>query len=183
MMKRVALLFMVIEGILLSSLVACAPAKEKEKIQWETVSEPGFSISMPGKPIKSEENSIASGFEISAHTLTVDVDREEYSLTYSDCPHTQRMDSIEPAQIFDLTQNKLLAMKTGRKLVSEKDLTLNSNPGREVIFEDPSEGAVNTVRLYWVKPRLYTLVFARLKARAPSANSQKFLDSFKILSQ
>jgi len=180
MMKHRALLVLVVPGIFLSSLGACAPM---EKIQWETVSDPGFSILMPGKPVKSEEKSLTAGGEISAHTLTVDVDREEFSFTYSDYPHTQRMDSIEAAQIFDLTRNNLLAMKATRKLISEKEIALNSNPGREVIFEDASEGSSNTVRLYWAKPRLYTVVFARIKSRNPSGNSQKFLDSFKILSQ
>lgn len=184
-MKRIPLLSLVVGSFagvfLISSLVACAPVNDK--IHWETVNEKDFSVLMPGKPVKSEENTSTSAGPISARTFTVDVEREEYSVTSTEYPHTQRMDSIEPAKIFDLTRDKLLAMRTARKLLSEKEISLNSYPGREVIFEDPTEGSINTVRLYWAKPRLHTVIFARLKAQAPSGNAQKFLDSFKILAQ
>jgi hypothetical protein len=183
--KRITLLLLVLGGIarlfFISSLVTCAPVKDK--IRWETVSEKGFSVLMPGKPVKGEESTTSSAGPITAHTFKVDVEREEYSLTYTDYPHTPRMDSIEPAKIFDFSRDKVLAMRTTRKVLTEKEISLNGYPGRELIYEDPTEPSINIVRLYWAKPRLYLVVFARLKTESLSGNAQKFLDSFKILSQ
>jgi hypothetical protein len=81
-------------------------------------------------------------------------------------------------------RDKLISNGEGRKVLSEREISLNGYPGRETVIEDPTKGSISLLRTYWVKPpRLYAITFARLKAQSLSADDQKFLDSFKILSQ
>ena len=179
MIVAVLVLFGAISGVVRRVTAIAASLPVNDKIQWQTVSEGGFSVSMPGKPVKNEETASSA----TAHTFTVDVDHEEYFVSYTEYPHTQQFDSVDPAKLFDFLRDKMISTKGG-KVLSERTISLNNYPGRETVIEDPTEGSINLVRAYWVKPpRLYTIMFIRLKSQSLSANGQKFLDSLKILSQ
>jgi hypothetical protein len=169
------------------SAVANAPVNDK--IQWETVSEAGFSVSMPGKPVKHEETNTTAAGPVTVHSFQVDIESgenwQEYTVTTTEYPHTPAFDKADPAKIFGVMRRNFISTET--KVLIDREIALDGNPGREIVVENPKDappGFTLVVRLYWAKPRLYTTGFMRHTNREESsANGQKFLDSFKILSQ
>lgn len=179
-------LFGGISGVVrrVASVAASPPVNE---VQWETVSEGGFSVSMPGKPVKHEETITTAAGPATTRTFTVDLGRDEYwqeyTVGYTEYPSTPKIDSIDPAKIFDVLRHTYISTET--KVLREREISLNGSPGREIVVENPKDasGFTLVIRGHWVKPRFYTLAFMRHTTQDSSANSRKFLDSFKILSQ
>ena len=167
------------------SAVANPPVSDK--IQWQTVSEDGFSALMPGKPVKHDETNTTGAGPVTVRSFLVDLERgenwQEYTVTCTEYPRTPTWESVDPAKIFDVMRRSFISTET--KVLVDREISLDGNPGREIVFENPKDASGFTVvsRLYWAKPRLYTTSFMRHTTQDSSANGRKFLDSFKILSQ
>jgi hypothetical protein len=73
----------------------------------------------------------------------------------------------------------MVLMVTSGKLLSDKDISLESFPGREVRIEKDKK--VWTLRAYIVKGRMYQLMTTEPKAKEKSLDTEKFFDSFRLL--
>jgi hypothetical protein len=138
----------------------------------------GFSVKLPSKPTEqSLPQSTEAGrtppplYELTSGGL-------KYVITYKDHPF-----SVEGAQ-----RDKLLDMGAeagitgaGGKVVSNKPISLDDYPGREVKGE--MGGFLNQSRVYLVKQRLYLLIVWLPADKAGSENAAKFLESFKIVAR
>ncbi|MFL6209823.1 MAG: hypothetical protein ACJ74W_13285 [Pyrinomonadaceae bacterium] len=84
---------------------------------------------------------------------------------------------------FDTIRNTVLSTNGGKgTLTSEKDITLQGHPGRELRIEFPDGFGV--LRLYAVGNRIYQAIASLSTAKkAQEPTAVKILDSFKLLTQ
>lgn len=172
-------------GSVAASTPTAANAPVENQLKWQTVSENGFSVLMPGKPVTNERTNDTAEGPVLVRGFVVDTGGEEYYMTYSQYPDTQKWNAIDPQKLFDAVLKTGMLSQGNRKVVSQRELSLNGHPGQETVIEDDApDGSIYLIRNYWVKPpRLYGVEFFRPKSHNLSANAKKFLDSFKILSQ
>ena len=164
-------------------LLTCGSQQAKLKCDqsdWIVLSpkDGGFSVKLPSKPT---ERSLPQGtetgqtpspvYELTSGSL-------KYVITYKDHPF-----DVEGAQ-----RDKLLEMgaeagiiRAGGKVVSNKPISLDEYPGREVKGE--MGGFLNQSRVYLVKQRLYLLIVWLPADKAGSENAAKFFESFKIVAR
>jgi predicted RNA-binding protein with PUA domain len=81
----------------------------------------------------------------------------------------------------DSGRDELLA-QLDATLESEKLLTLNGHPGRELVYRLRADGTVFYQRWYCVNTYLYQLMVAPSGAANAEKNAQRFLESFRLLS-
>lgn len=150
----------------------------------------GFSILMPSVPTTSQETNQIGAFSVITHVLKARWQSEGYVVTYHEYPPSAMdyMDNANPKTVFDFIRDRFIATVKGSKLLTESDTSIGGNPGREYVYESQGRGRA-LIRAYWVKPRLFQLMYVR-EQREPfestlehflSANGQKFLASFQIL--
>jgi hypothetical protein len=139
---------------------------------------------MPGKP--SEKAEPVEGHPgLENHLLTLDTEIGGYVVSYLQFPE----DVTDPDTIkFMLDRGREGGIaSSGGELVSETEIKLSGYFGREWSLKLPG-GLTAKVRAYWVKRRLFQMVFVK----SPKANDSqetiklrqlaetKFLDSFTL---
>lgn len=145
--------------------------------KWETVSEPGFTVEMPGKPQKQ----VQPAGPLTMNSYLVDKGDEGYMMAYSDIPKNVADMVTNPEQFLNNGKEGMIRTFNG-KLSGERQASIGNHPGKEFSGEGNTKGKdiAFTARVYWVKPRLYQVVYMREKSKAASPDGQKFLDSFKL---
>jgi hypothetical protein len=158
------------------SLVLLAGGFRQVEWPWFKSTEENFTISMPGEP-KQERTSVRGPFGNSHHIYSIESNGISYTLSYSafEYPATQPQ---EIKRILDFARDMVL-MVTGGKVLSDKDISLESFPGREVRIEKNKQ--IWTLHAYVVKGRMYQLLTTEPKAKEQSPNTTKFFASFKLL--
>lgn len=138
--------------------------------------EENFTISMPGEP-KQERNSARGPFGNGHHIYSIESNDTSYTISNSvfDNPPAQPKDI---KRILDFARD-LVLMVTSGKLLSDKDISLDGFPGREVRIE--KEKKLWTLHAYVVKGRMYQLMTTEPKAKEQSPDAARFFDSFKLL--
>ncbi len=163
------------------------PAVEYNARAWKTFVSPegGFSVSMPGTPVKAGELLTSDSGPLAHYSHTLKTSMAEYGVSYSDFPYAIN----EPEQIkssFDSGRDALLAdMKL--RLTSERDITIDGFPGRQIVAE--SETYAFHDRFLAVNKRLYQVVIVVPKgkqkptelARFYDSTVDKFFGSFKLI--
>ena len=140
----------------------------------EFVSEEGnFSVMMPGTPTEESE-STAEGIDI--HMFSAESGSTAYVVGYSDFPQ-EIIDVTDPEMLLGFAQDG--AVGSGA-LISEAPITLNGYPGKDLKFEEASEGLIIYARIYLVDNRLYQVIATTEDSDMPTEISE-FLDSFKLL--
>lgn len=146
---------------------------------WETVSENGFSILMPGKPTKNEQSIPSAAGPLPIHMYTLSHGYEGYITGYTEYPDFV-FSSADPEDLLDGAQQGAIQNVSGQ-VTSQRKITIAGSPGREIVGTSPSKNIGFTARVYIVKPRMYMLVYTQFDQKKPiSEHGKKFLDSFQV---
>ncbi len=149
-------------------LIASGPLKG-----WKEFKAPGnsFTIAFPEKP-KTQKQRISSGVgNIDNHAFSHEGLEVTYLASYFDFP----LDGV-------LTLEKsAAAYALGRKgkITSQKNITLGSNPGREIVVQ-LSDNNISRVRLVEVGQRRFQIVVEGPANLVNSDQATGFLNSFKL---
>jgi len=169
--KLVALVFPI------AVVLACSSLTQK----WETVSEDGITIEMPGKPNKQSQDIPTGNSKATGQMFTLDKGSEAYILAYHEFPSSVTNLNIDPKVLLKGASDGAVNNIDG-KVVSQRDITNGSYPGTEIVGSGSKEGKdiEFTIRLYWAKPRLVQTLYLAEKGKSNQTNATKFLDSLKI---
>lgn len=146
---------------------------------WETISGDGFSLSMPETPSKDDSTipSAAGPLPLRMYTLTKGF--EGYIAGYTEYPDIV-FTSTEPEQLLDGAQQGAISNIKG-EVTSQRPITINGHPGREIVGTSPAQNVGFTARVYLAKPRMYMLVYTQYdKSKPISGDGKRFLESFQI---
>jgi hypothetical protein len=169
--KLVALAFSI------AVILACSSLTQK----WETTSEDGITIEMPGKPNKQSQDIPTATGKATGQMLTLDKGSEAYILAYHEFPSSLSLNQIDPKVLLKGASDGAVKNIDG-KVTSERDITNGSYPGKEIVGSGSKDGKdiEFTIRLYWASPRLVQTLYLAEKGKTNQNNASKFLDSLKI---
>jgi hypothetical protein len=135
----------------------------------------GFSVLIPGTPIEMPIKAATPAGEMTLNTCVVQrSDGGNFTVIYHDLPAAPSPQEIQ--QIFD-TAKVTVALTSGGKVTSEKTISLDGNPGREL--EITVRDAVVKARVYIVKQHIYQMVSGPL-GKVAASDVDKFFNSFKL---
>ena len=140
----------------------------------------GFSVMIPGKPDESTRKLDTPRGKIDLHLFTAQKSNRAYIVSYSDYPD-EMVKQNSPEKILDGSRDG--QVRSMGKLILEKNISLDGNPGRELVVEGKtSDGhdASSKTRIFLVGNRLYQVIFAAPKGEASSSEMDDFLESFKL---
>jgi hypothetical protein len=165
-----------------SAAVASAPAAPAEATPieaaaWKQFSpeKGGFSVLLPGTPIEAPVKVATPVGEMTVQTYVVQrSDGSRFAVLYNDSPTPLGPQEVQ--QNLE-TAKATMAATSGGTLKSEKSITLEGNPGRELEIS-VRDGLVK-VRIYIVKQRLYQVIAGPV-GKVTATDVDKVLDSFKL---
>lgn len=135
-----------------------------------------FSAAMPEEPGTNVIVTETAAGPLYTHTVSAaDKDLNEYMVSWT--TYDKNVEYKGTAKVFDRVRDALILSKGG-KLVSESTISMLGRAGRAIIFTDSNERVVKT-RFYFIGNRFYQ-VMAESRSKQDSANSDKFLESFKV---
>lgn len=149
--------------------------------KWETVSEGGMSVEMPGKPQKQTQTVQSPAGPVTVNILGLERSSEAFMVAYNEFP-AQIANSpglANPKALLDSGRDGALRNVNG-KLTSERDMTIGNYQGREIVGEVPDKKASFTARIFWAKPRLYQAIYISPQGKSITDDGKKFLDSLKL---
>jgi hypothetical protein len=169
--KLVALVFPI------AVVLACSSLTQK----WETVSEEGITVEMPGKPTKQAQDIPSAAGKATGQILTLDKGSEAYILAYHEFPAAISSVNLDPKVILNNASEGAVKNIDG-KVTSERDITNGSYQGKEIVGSGSKDNKdiEFTIRLYWAKTRLVQALYLAEKGKTNQKNASKFLDSLKI---
>jgi hypothetical protein len=142
-----------------------------------------FSILMPGQPQKHVQSKEVAFGTIYNYVFYVTAEGVDYIASYTDMPVGPTDKGLVDRAMNGARDNMLQGSK-GR-LLAEKDISIDSYPGREIKVENTYGLTLN--RAYFVKQRLYHLIVeihgSKTGSEAALKAAERFLDSFKLLSK
>lgn len=138
-----------------------------------------YSLSFPGTPTEQDLKGDDGKFLATMYVLEMDGGNVAYMSSYSDLP-LQRT-TAGPDKILSDARDGALSSAQGT-LDSEKKITIDGYPGRELIILTPN-GMKSYVRVYLVKSRLYQAMGVMPKERTDEKQVRTFLDSFRLTKQ
>jgi hypothetical protein len=138
------------------------------------------SILMPGSPKESQQTYPTDAGDVVATLFILELEGGSvaYLLGYNDYK-AELVASSDPQVMLDGARDGAVSNVSG-KLISEKKITLDGNPGRELKIEAPQDNVV-FARVYMVKQRLYQALVVMPKSKLRDGEVKKFLGSFKLL--
>lgn len=149
--------------------------------KWETVSEDGITVEMPGKPTKQSQNLPTGAGAAAGQMLTLDKGAEAYVLAFHSFPATVASLNIPPETLLKGASEGAVKNIDGH-VSSQRDVNVGGHPGTEIIGDGRKDGKdiEFMIRMYWAKPRLIQTLYINEKGKANKTNAVKFLDSLKI---
>ena len=146
---------------------------------WQNVSGDGFTISMPGSPSHDEDTVPSAAGPLPIHLYTLSEGYEGFITGYTVYPD-YIFSAAKSEDLMDSAQSGAISNVQG-EVTSQRSITLDGNPGREIVGSSPSKNIAFTVRIYLVKPRMYMLLYTQYGKDKPiSESGVKFLDSFQL---
>ncbi len=146
---------------------------------WQTVDGEGFTISMPGTPDHDEDTVASAAGPLPIHLFTLSEGYEGFITGYTEYP-VYIFDASKPEDLMDAAQTGAITNVQG-EVTSQRSITLDGNPGREIVGSSPSKNIGFTVRIYLVKPRMYMMLYTQYGKDNPITESGKrFLDSLQL---
>jgi hypothetical protein len=161
----------------LAIVLACSSLTTK----WETVSEGGITVEMPGKPTKQAQDVPTGTGKATGQMFTLDKGAEAYVLAFHEFPAAVSSLNIDPKVLLKGASDGAVRNIDG-KVTSQRDVTVGGYPGTELIGEGSKDGKdiEFTIRMYWAKPRLIQTLYLSEKGKGNKENATKFLDSLKV---
>ena len=158
---------------------SASPSSTTSSSSWQTVNGDGFTFSTPGSPSHDEQSLPSAVGPIPLHLYTLTQGFEGYIVGYSIYPDSV-FSAASSEQLLDGAQNGAVNNVQGQ-VTSQRSISINGNPGREIVGTSPSKNIGFTARVYIVKPRMYMLVYTQYDKDKPmSSDGRKFLESFQL---
>ena len=184
-MKKISL--NIILGFFLTAISLTAFSQNWDNISPE---ECKCAILMPGKPEQAKRtiNHPAYGKLTMNFAILQPKDSTDpnlvYMLSYTDYPTgTIHSDSTNTLESFFASSREGAIANVQGKLLSETIVNLSGYPGRELRINFKNGLALIRCRNYLVKNRLYTIQIITLTENNFNNSINKFLESFKLLTQ
>lgn len=156
-----------------------------QKIEWkEFLSDDlKFKATFPGTPKTSVDALDAKLGKRYAHWFIVNLPQRFFGVSVTDFPNLPLMLKQDELKAnYDNLRDGVIK-QTGLKLVSERDIQLGEQFGREIILTNDKEIVKN--RMYLVRQRLFqsitTMQASLTKDEAVQTDATKFLDSFQFV--
>jgi hypothetical protein len=167
----------VLFAALVAALILTGSAKAED---WQELSRDGYSILMPGTPATQEKDipSPAGNLKMKMHIASNGDTGVVYMIASVDLP-AGGLGAASADDLLDGTQAGMIQGING-KLISQSKVTNGRLTGRDIRV-DAFEGK-GTLRgqLFAVNGRIYMLAVLAPKSVDASADTGKFLDSFKV---
>jgi hypothetical protein len=160
-------------------VMACTPAPKPQEFKSEVGR---FSVMAPVALKERSQTYDLTKFKIEAHFFEGNLGDIAYVVVYSDYPE-EMVQKSDPEKILDGGRSGAVGSING-KLVTETKITLEGNPGRELVVEardDSGAEWTSKARLFLVKNRMYVLDVTVKKGKFEVSVLDKFLQSFKLL--
>ena len=143
-----------------------------------TSKEGGFSVAVPGKPAENKQRVNTATATLEVHLFVVEGMKDTvYVVSYSDLPAAEIKAGTAEKRL-DFARDGAVNNARG-KLRTEKKITLDNHPGRELIIE-AEKGVVIKMRIYAVKQRLYQAMAMGSGVFTQSKDAALFLDSLRL---
>jgi hypothetical protein len=157
---------------------ASSPTPQPRHTSWyEFTSEQGnFGVLMPMTPDQGSTTNSSLGH--TEYLIGAKQAGYSYVVRYTDYPQ----DVVQKIGIEKWLDNErdYIVVSVPGKLVSERSITLNGYPGREIrVLAD--DGKFRICRLYLVNNRYYNVYVVMPDQNSVSAQVEKYLDSFRLL--
>lgn len=137
---------------------------------------------MPMEPQEQAQSTQTQSGVIEGHLFLADTPDGAYMVSYLDLPEELAKQSTTKSL---LDNRRDTAVKNANaQLISEKEITLNGNPGREFTAHavgKAGERGFLKVRVFLVKDWVYQITVLTLEDRVTEAQMDVFLDSFRLL--
>ncbi len=133
-----------------------------------------YTASFPGTP-KEVTQRTETG--VDATIASLQSTDAAYAVAFNDLPK-DALAKQSADQLLDAARKGAVDKVKG-KLVSEKKVTADGFPGRELTIDAPGELQL-TEHAYLVKTRLYQVLVVARKAKGMPDDTKKFLESFKF---
>lgn len=164
--------FFIISLILSAAFVSEALAQEAPPWTKFSSAEGRFSVRMPANPLREEQTKDANGDKVVMRFFTAGSDQGVFIVAYAD----YRMGP--PKQELDANRDSFLrGMKA--TLVSESDIKLQDNPGREIKAERDRLSIRS--RIYLVGGRYYQVVALTHATLPGNLAADRFFASFELI--
>lgn len=162
----------------LAVVLACSSLTGQK---WETVTEGGITVEMPGKPTKQSQDVPTGTGKATGQMLTLDKGAEAYVMAFHEFPAAVSSLNIDPKVLLKGASDGAVRNIDGA-VTSQRDVSVSGHPGTELTGEGRKEGKdiEFTIRMYWAKPRLIQTLYLSEKGKGDKSNATKFLDSLKI---
>lgn len=164
-----------------SNMPVVQPAK---KIEWkEFVSEEGrFKVTFPDTPRQSfKENETQAG-KVKTTIFSAALTEDYFEVRYGDFPAEPDVDRNNLKSYYDFIRDNTLKLQPST-LLSERDLSLNGKPGRELVIN--LNETYTKYRLFLIGNRIFQTTtrvgISRKDDSEVQERSNKFLDSFQII--
>jgi hypothetical protein len=150
--------------------------------EWQEFTSPEckFSVLMPDKPKEQTSTTQTANGTVNHHGFMHDTGSSVYMVVYTEIPEKGMGD---PKKMLDIACGSAEKRLKG-KIVSEKEISLGNNKGRELTIQVPSEkipgGRMVKLRMYMVENRLYQ-VWGMVNGSKLTESVDKFHNSFKLL--
>jgi TonB family protein len=163
---------------------------------WKQVSpsEGGFTVWMPGTPFLSKTQGQPASSDFPQYFYFLKTETGDYKVGYFELPD-EISDPQQIKSIFDGMRNQMLAMNKSLKLLSERNLKIEENEGREWLIRDGDKILRKRYLIHGKRFYQMMLTVSRnvaFQTGKPSANpadrtnfyeatATKFFDSFKLI--
>jgi hypothetical protein len=153
--------------------------------EWKefTSKDGGFSVSFPSSPkeMTLSQPTPLGKFDFHAFAVELPGNAGGYTVMYFDLPEAMAKQPGVTDQILNTIPQQLKSNAPNANLTTEvKKITLGGHSGREFAVEMPGKGTAH-VRVFLVKNRLYQVIAGGAKERLSSPDTQRFLNSFKLM--
>jgi hypothetical protein len=134
-------------------------------------------FSMPGTPTYTSQPKELPAKPFSVDQWYLETETAAYIVAMTTFPG-EAISAKERDALLDGTRDGLLKLK-GRKVVQDKRISHNGNPGRELVIEDQNTRRF-TMRLFLVKTVLYQYGVTTAASERNPPGQQTFFDSFRF---
>ncbi|HEY6351107.1 MAG TPA: hypothetical protein VI636_17015 [Candidatus Angelobacter sp.] len=161
-------------GALASAVTAHAQTTSS---QWKQYSYPGegFSVSSPTEPVFTRQDKPTATGTVEMHNYTIEMGNNSGVMISS--AEISGADTVSPQTLLQGAKNGAI-QTVNAKLTSEKEITLDGNPG--IQFEAANDSFHVRARMYIVKTKLITVLEIAPVNIAISTNADRLCDSMRL---